>query len=193
METPEEEFIEMRSSSVAREHGRKKQKGSLIAAVCNLLGTLIILLVIAFCLSLILPGYFGYEVYNVVSGSMEPEIPVGSMIYVQKSEPEDIKAGDIIAFRSGDSVVVHRVTENQIVMGEFTTKGDANEVEDFNTVAYDALIGLVAYHLPRVGQFMMIYTSSVGKLYVLGFAICGLLFHVLAGRLRKNQRDNAAA
>ncbi len=56
--------------------------GKLIPALCNLLGTLILVLVIASCLPLTVPRLFGYEIYEVVSGSMEPEIPVGSVIYV---------------------------------------------------------------------------------------------------------------
>ena len=158
--------------------------------LCNFIGIVIILMVIAFCLILILPNQFGYQVFNVVSGSMEPEIPVGSMIFVDNTAPEEVAVGQIIAFQSGGSVVAHRVVENQSVVGEFVTKGDANDTEDINTIPYSALIGRVAYHVPRIGQFMMVYTSPIGKVYVLGFALCGLLFNVLGGRLRAARRED---
>ena len=130
--------------------------GKLIPALCNLLGTLILILVIASCLPLTVPRLFGYEIYEVVSGSMEPEIPVGSVIYVAAAEPEDILEEDVIAFRSGETIITHRVVTNRKLDGEFVTKGDANELEDMNTVPYGNLIGRVEHHFPIVGRLMVV-------------------------------------
>ena len=104
----------------------------MIPALCNILGTLILLSVILSCLPPAMARIRGDQIYNVVSGSMEPGIPVGSAIYVQAVEPEAVEEGDVIAFYSGTSVIAHRVVRNQTVEGEFTTKGDANEQEDMN-------------------------------------------------------------
>ena len=79
--------------------------GKLIPALCNIAGTLILLSVIASCLPVTVPRFMGYEIYNVVSGSMEPEIPVGSVIYVEEAVPEEVQEGDVIALWSNDSVV----------------------------------------------------------------------------------------
>ena len=163
--------------------------GRLLPLLCNLLGIAIILIVILFCLCLMVPRLMGYEMYAVVSGSMEPEIPVGSVIVVNEIEPENICDGDIIAFWSGGSVVSHRVVENRTIAGEFVTKGDANDSQDIYPIPYRELIGIVVWHLPRVGQIMTVYTSPAGKLYVLGFAACGLLFNVLGSRLRTMHRE----
>ena len=59
---------------------RKTKGGMLIPALCNIVGTFILLSVIITCLPAAVPRLLGYEVYNVVSGSMQPEIPVGSLI-----------------------------------------------------------------------------------------------------------------
>ena len=99
-----------------------------------------LLTVIAAALPLTVPQYMGYQIYDVVSGSMEPTVPVGSIIYVKEAEPSSIKKGDIIAFQSGESIVMHRVVDNKIVEGTFTTKGDANPSEDMNEVPYANLI-----------------------------------------------------
>lgn len=96
--------------------------GKWFPALCSVLGTLILLGIIAAFLPLTVPRFLGYEIYEVVSGSMEPEIPVGSVLYVAPSAPEEIEAGDVIAYRKGDSVVTHRVEENRYVEGEFVTK-----------------------------------------------------------------------
>ncbi len=134
----------------------KAKGGKLVPALCNIVGTLILLSVIGVCLLIAAPRMMNYEIYNIVSGSMEPKIPVGSAIYVEPAEPETIQKGDVIAFWSGDSVIAHRVVENQTVEGNFTTKGDANAGEDMNDVPYDALIGRVSKHYPYIGAFMEI-------------------------------------
>jgi signal peptidase I len=66
----------------------KKKPGLLIyvPAFCSLIGTLMLLVVIAAALPLTVPNFMGYDVYNVVSGSMEPTIPIGSIIYVKDTE-----------------------------------------------------------------------------------------------------------
>ncbi len=160
-------------------------------ALCNLLGVLILLCVIITCLPVTLPRLWGYEVYNVVSGSMEPEIPVGSILYVKPVEPQDVKEDEVIAFHSGDAVVSHRVVKNKLVEGELVTKGDANAGEDLNTVPYSDLIGRVERHLPALGKVLFLYTSQVGKIYVFFFAACGVMLNLLAGILRSGNREEA--
>ncbi len=169
---------------------RKEAKGGkLVPALCNIVGTLILLSVIGVCLLMAAPRMMDFEIYNIVSGSMEPEIPIGSVIYVEPAEPETVQTGDVIAFWSGDSVIAHRVVENQTVEGKFTTKGDANAGEDMNDVEYDALIGRVSRHYPYLGAYLEILTSNVGKLYIIGFAACGAMLNVLAGRIRERRRN----
>ena len=167
--------------------GHKAKGGKLIPALCNIVGTLILLSVIATCIPVTVPQLMGYGVYNIVSGSMEPEIPIGSAIYVQSAAPESIQEGDVIAFQSGESVVAHRVVRNQTVEGTFKTKGDANAEEDMNDVDYAALIGRVVAHYPLLGQMLALYTSTVGKAYAACFAACGAMLNMLAGRLRERR------
>lgn len=166
-----------------------KRKGGVIPALCNILGTLILVAVIASCLPVTVPRLFGYEIYNVVSGSMAPEIPVGSILYVERCSPLDVEEQDVIAFQSASSVITHRVVKNDQVEGEFITKGDANAAEDMNSVEYDALIGRVKYHFPFLGGLMALYTSGVGKAYIVCFAACGAMLNLLAGRLRDRRAD----
>ena len=132
-----------------------------------------------------IPRLGGYEVYNVVSGSMEPSIPVGSLIFVKKVEPAEIQTNDVIAFYSGASVVSHRVVDNLTLSEEYVTKGDANKGEDMSRVPYDALIGRVDNHVAKLGDIMAHATTPLGKIYLFGIIVCGLLFNVIAGRLRE--------
>ena len=163
--------------------------GKILPALFNIIGMLILLAVIATYLPLTLPQNLGYQVYHVVSPSMEPAIPVDSAIYVRYLPPEEIVEGDVIAFFHDNAIVTHRVVRNQTVMGEITTKGDANPGEDFTPVNYNNVLGRVELSIPKIGALMRVYTSQLGKLYALILAACGVLFNLVAGRMRDRQRE----
>ena len=166
-----------------------KKGGKFLPALCNIIGTLIILAVIATSIPLTVPRLLGFEIYSVVSGSMEPALPTGSIVYVEHVEPETVEPGDIIAYNVDGSVITHRVVENHFVEGEYVTKGDANEKEDFSNVSYRDLIGRVKYHFPVIGHYLMLYSQQVTKVYLLGLAACGVMFNMLAGSIRKKNEE----
>ncbi|MCH5182602.1 MAG: signal peptidase I [Oscillospiraceae bacterium] len=169
---------------------KKRHKGGkVLPALCNLLGILILLAIIASGLMLVLPQWRGYDVYHVVSGSMAPEIPIGSIVYVHPIAPEDVQSGEIIAFWSpNDAVITHRVVKNFIIEGEFSTKGDANPSEDGDRTRYEKLIGVVKYHYPFLGELLSFYSTIVGKIYIILFAACGAMLNILASRLRARHK-----
>ena len=169
-------------------NGKSKARGgNVVSALCRILGIVFIVLVIATSLPLTVPRLMDYEIYNVESGSMEPEIPVGSVVYVKKTEPTDIKTDDVISYYREMAVVTHRVVLNKIVEGEFITKGDANNTEDLEPVPYHSLIGRVEKHFPVLGRMLVIYSSFLGKIYVLIFAGCGVLLSVLGSMLQRKE------
>lgn len=162
---------------------KTKSRGRVASAICRLFGCIILIAVIAALLPVTVPRLMGYEVYDVISGSMEPEIPVGSVIYVKSCEPSTLEEGDIVAFYSGDEVVAHRVTENHKLDGDLVTKGDANEIEDFSDVPYRDVIGRVVRHYPVLGEIMVVLSGTLGKILIACFALCGVLLNVLAANL----------
>ena len=166
-----------------------KKGGMLIPALCNVIGTLILIAVIATSVPLAVPTLLGYEIYNVTSGSMEPTLPVGSVIYVEHVKPETIQSGDIIAYYVDAVVVTHRVVENRFVEGVFVTKGDANEMEDIGNTRYRDFIGVVKYHFPFLGNYLMIYSNPITKIYLMILAFCGVMFNILAGRMRRRAEE----
>ena len=162
----------------------EKKGGKFFPALCNIIGTLLLLLVIAVSLPLALPRFLGYEAYHVETGSMEPAIPVGSLVYVDPVSPETLEPGDVVAFRSGETVITHRVVENHYFYNELIPKGDANAKEDINPVRYDEVVGRVTVHFPVLGRFLSVYALPVSKVYLLALAACGVMLNVLAGRIR---------
>lgn len=93
----------MASSTAKKRKGNAAGKnpakgGKLVPALCNIIGMLLLLGVIALCLPLTVPRIMGYEVYDVVSGSMEPAIPVGSAVLVKPTDAAQLQEGDIVAY-----------------------------------------------------------------------------------------------
>jgi len=167
---------------VSRKSGKKG--GRLFPALCNVIGTLAILAVIALLLPMTAARLLGYEVYNVISGSMAPAIPEGSLVMVRRVDESEIREGDVIAFGKDGSVVTHRVIRVDDEAREFITKGDANEEQDMHPVAFVSMIGRVERSFPYVGGICAQLTSVEGKLYALAVLVGGVLMRLLAGRMR---------
>ena len=117
------------------------------------------------------PDVFGYSIMNIVSGSMEGEIPRGSYILIKKTDAEKIKKDDIICFYSTDPTIygmpnTHRVVEDPTVTEdgiEFVTKGDANPTQDKETAKGEQIIGVYVKTLDGFTGFL----NSLGKSTVL--------------------------
>ena len=168
----------------------KKNRKNPVAAICSALGTLLLIIIVVACLPLTVPKVFGYEMYTVISGSMEPSIPTGSLVYIKDMEPQDVTDGDVIAFYGGhdsNAIITHRVVKNRVVMGEFVTKGDANEKEDMNPIPYMNFLGRVELSIPVVGELAQMLTSMEGKIAagtLIGVAVILQLLASLLDRRR---------
>lgn len=76
--------------------------------------------------------------FAVLSGSMEPELPVGSMVFVHWVDPTNIAVGDSATFyRSDGAVVTHQVYEVDPVAQTISTQGIANKNAD-GIIMHDA-------------------------------------------------------
>ena len=70
---------------------RKRHKKSPVAVICSALGTAMLIILVIICIPLTVPRMMGYEIYSVISGSMEPALPVGSLVYIGKEDPKNIQ------------------------------------------------------------------------------------------------------
>lgn len=140
----------------------------------NTLSIIIIVAAVVVLLSVVLtrggetPDFMGYSLFRVVTGSMKPEINENDLIVVRKTDPSEVKTGDVISFYSSDpklngAVNTHRVTEiaNDGGTITFTTKGDANLVEDQYTVNGKNLIGVVVFKSGFLGKLSGIISNPL--------------------------------
>lgn len=97
---------------------------------------------------------FGYSVFNVATGSMEPTIKQNDIIVVQMNAKYDVD--DIITFEKDGSYITHRVVtinDNNII-----TKGDANNANDL-AINKNAVLGKVVKVYADAGIWQKILTS----------------------------------
>jgi signal peptidase I len=105
---------------------------------------------------------FGYSLFTVLSGSMQREIPQGSLVIVREvKDMADIQVGDDITFmKDKDTTVTHRVErifEDYEGSGErgFETKGLENPLPDKEIVYAANVLGRVVYHIAGVGDTLV--------------------------------------
>ena len=122
----------------------------------DIITTTLLILVVIFAVLIVGVRLFGLEPYTVISGSMEPEYHVGSLIYVRKTSPNELENNMPITYTMNNGVVVtHRIIE--VIEDENTgevkyiTKGDANDDADGTPVTFDRIIGRPVFHIPVLG------------------------------------------
>lgn len=108
--------------------------------------------------------FFGYRATFVLTGSMEPQIPIASLLIEKKYDRNEhvLQKGDIITFlvEKDDSTfrVTHRIT--QIKGSRLYTKGDANsEVDDFQVYDSDVestVIFIYPYFFSTISAFVIL-------------------------------------
>ena len=89
---------------------------------------------------------FGYTVFSVATGSMQPTLEINDIIIVKITD--DIKVGDIITFKQDNDFITHRVISNN--KDTFVTKGDYNNTSD-NPIDLDKVVGKLVCKIPSVG------------------------------------------
>ena len=129
--------------------------------------TVIVVIVVVAAVFLMGSRLLGYQVYNVISPSMEPTYSVGDLIYVKTVDPDAVKVGDPITFVLNEELVVatHRVVRIDAEKRHFYTKGDANETADAAPVHFNNLIGVPQFSLPLLG-YVSDYIQHPPGLYV---------------------------
>ncbi len=181
-----------------------KESGDLrLQRKISALVTVLLVLAVTLCLyatiQVLSRGYAnigGFMMFRVVTGSMEPEIPVGALLLTKETEIETVKVNDIVCFRTQVSeiwgkIVTHRVVD--IINPEsgkilLETKGDANPVADSYYVDETNFLGKVIWHTGDGSMFAEILSFFTSEIGFLGFiALPSLL---LAALILKNTVGN---
>lgn len=102
----------------------------------------------------VLPITGNYKILTVLSGSMAPDIKMGSVVVVKPSD--NYKIGDIITFGEMSKTktpTTHRIYEMKVEDSQpiYITKGDANNAPDQREISQKDIVGNVLFDVPYVG------------------------------------------
>lgn len=140
----------------------------------------------------------GFQVYGVLTGSMAPTYPVGSLIYVKSVDTSELRVQDVITFSlPPNTIVTHRIVEmvpdeNNPSIIRYRTKGDANNDVDASLVSAGNIIGKVMFAVPQLGYFAN-YIQEPPGIYV-AILVCGLMiaFVFYTDSLENKQKQQKA-
>ena len=171
---------------------------SALKGIGKVLSTILVGLAIALAVALVGVRILGFEVYTVLSGSMEPTYKTGSVIWVDKCEPEDVSIGDPITFVMNEDldVATHRVIEIDTENQQFYTQGDANDSPDGSPVHFNNLIGVPVFTVPYLGYFVSYIQNPPGcyiALIVAAAVLVLMLIPELFDKADAKKRQSAEA
>jgi signal peptidase len=151
---------------------------------------LVVILAIA-AAAIVLPAATGSTALTVLTSSMEPNLPPGTLIVVRPTDAEDIHPGDIVTYqlRSNEpEVVTHRVIQRTALAdGQllFITQGDANPAPDDAPVQQVQIRGTLWYAMPYLGWVSVWLTGPwktwaipLAAFLLFGYAVVLVLSHI---------------
>ena len=144
---------------------KKILRGTSIAltAVCLLCTILIVYMAIVKAAGEPLPTVFGWSNAVVMSGSMEPELPVGALVIIHKQNSYSL--GDVVTYeKENGTLVTHRLLS--LKDGVAVTKGDANNTEDA-PISAEQIQGKVKAVYPHAGNLLLWMRSPAGVTLIL--------------------------
>lgn len=155
--------------------------------VLKIIGQFILCLILIFFILLNIfsmnnKSLFGFRIYRVISGSMQPALQIGDVIIVKKSN--NYSERDIITYSNGLTTITHRIIA--INNDEVITKGDANEVDD-KPINKEQIVGKFFFRISNFSLFSIILSKNV--IYLIMIFLLVLIFLLVIGdRIIKNLR-----
>ncbi|WP_235536117.1 signal peptidase I [Nocardioides sp. Root190] len=151
--------------------------------------------------AVVVPRLAGATPYTVLTGSMRPSYPPGTLVVVKPVKTNEIKVGDVVTYQieSGKpTVVTHRVTEVAVGLDGktvFSTKGDDNGSVDRDPVQPVQIQGKLWYSIPYLGYVNKAITGSQRQTAVLvvSAGLIGYAVFMLVGAFRDRRRKRTAA
>lgn len=153
------------------------------------------LVVLVAVMVVLVPAVTGSRALTVLTGSMAPAYPAGTLVIVKPTPPDEVKIGDVMTYqlKSGEpTLVTHRVIEKIYdTNGElsFTMKGDNNDLPDDEPVKALQVVGTLWYAVPYLGWVNNAVNGELRPLIIP--IVVGLLFAYALWMLISGARDRA--
>ncbi|WP_129660165.1 signal peptidase I [Rothia halotolerans] len=128
------------------------------------------------CIVLFILGMLlGWRPQAVLTGSMEPSIPVGALVIVKETPVAEVEVGDVVTVPShhGDGLITHRVVEKTPTEqgASLTLRGDANASADPDPY-HVSVVGRTIATVPLLGFFASLLKTPFGIAGIVIVALC---------------------
>ncbi|MEI7743765.1 MAG: signal peptidase I [Chloroflexota bacterium] len=153
---------------------------------------LIAVVVLTVVFARVIPAVSGASTLVVGGGSMEPAIPIGSVVVASPVVPADLAVGDVVSLQVGPdrAIFTHRIT--RLVPREdglwIETKGDANAAIDPSIIPATDVIGRVTTTIPSLGFLVVLLSTFQGVAFLVGLGVLVLVGAWLLETLEDDQR-----
>lgn len=156
-----------------------KKKRSVLKKISNVILVIVIFILAAVIALTVItrvtgntPTLFGYSIFRVSTGSMEPELMVGDVILTKEvDDVNSLEVGEVITYRGtigeyADMLITHQIVKAPYVENGTTyvvTKGIANEIED-SPVPVDKITGKFVCKIPFLDMIYSFFLTPWGLL-----------------------------
>lgn len=151
-----------------------------------------LLVLAALTVIVVIPRATQGSAMTVLTGSMTPGIPVGSIVVVRPVDPGTLQVGDVATYQRepGKGVyITHRITkvDARTSPTRFTFKGDANRGPDLKPVVPEQIRGQVWFHVPYLGGIRDGLHGKGGMTLVAMLVLAGYALSQVGAGLRERR------
>ena len=170
--------------------------------IANVVSILLLLLILCATLALFIakrqnkPVFlFGRAAVWIMTESMEPDIPAGSYILIERVDAAEVEEKDVIMFYSDDPTLHGQLNTHRVesVVGDheaFITKGDHNPVADPVPAAGEKVVGRYLRNMPLLTLIGRLFRSVWGLVILFGLTIVSVAV-TFTGRKEKKEPASA--
>lgn len=135
----------------------------------------------------------GFKIFSILTDSMDPTIPPGSLVLIHKVNPLDLEVGDVITFnadRLGEKIILtHRLAKTEIQEDgqiRYYTQADGYYgLDSYETYAGD-IIGQYILHIPYLGKIGLFLQSAYA---IFMMVILFIIYQIYNYFMKKAEKD----
>ena len=171
---------------------KRKENVKIAKKVIEIIAIILIYNIILIALSsankISVVNILGYKSYIIKTNSMEPTISINDVVITKKVKKEKIKKGDVITFLQDGEVITHRITQIED-NGNYTTKGDNNNIEDIFKITYENIEGKHILTIPYLGKIVQALDNKIVFLIITLIILIFMFITILNQEKRENRRE----
>ena len=171
---------------------KRKENVKIAKKVIEIIAIILIYNIILIALSsankISVVNILGYKSYIIKTNSMEPTISINDVVITKKVKKEKIKKGDVITFLQDGEVITHRITQIED-NGNYTTKGDNNNIEDTFKITYENIEGKHILTIPYLGKIVQALYNKIVFLIITLIILIFMFITILNQEKRENRRE----